>query len=195
LAPAEGGGGGDPQHALELLHAALTPSENLGEAFHLLQNNSELHYWSALAARAVGNIQLATQHFETAAASITDFQRMAVTAYSEATLWSGLALRELHRHPEARALFEAMLAHAHHLKSTPAKIDYFATSLPTMLIFDEDIQQSQLHRATLLEALALYGLNTSTDRKTARRLLNDLLLADPNHPLAADLLIALDWSP
>jgi len=60
----------------------------------------------------------------------------------------------LGRHAEARALFEAMLAHAETLKKTPAKIDYFATSLPTMLIFDEDIQQRQLQQATLIEALA-----------------------------------------
>jgi tetratricopeptide (TPR) repeat protein len=193
LAP---GDGGSPARALQLFTAGLHPPENLGEAFHLLQNNSELHYWAGMAARALGDAATASQHFATAAASVADFQRMSVCPYSENSLWAAEALRQLRRPEEARKLYEGMLAHAETLKKTPAKIDYFATSLPTMLIFDEDIQKRQTDEAALLEALARWGINGNRgqDKRLARHILTDLLQANPSHAIAADLLIALDWT-
>ena len=78
-----------------------------------------------------------------------------------------------------------LLAYARHLEKTPAKIDYFATSLPTMLLFDDDLQFRQETRALFLQAQAWLGLGR---RPRARALLATVLRRDPNHALAADLL-------
>ena len=51
-----------------------------------------------------------------------------------------------------------MEKYAHTLAATPAKIDYFATSLPTMLLFEEDLASRQQTQAKLIERLALWGL-------------------------------------
>ena len=86
---------------------------------------------------------------------------------------------------KAEKLLKNLLAYARELETTPAKIDYFATSLPAMLLFDDDLQQRQKTTAFFLQAQALLGLG---EKAKARRLLKKVLLRDPNHALAADLL-------
>ena len=68
---------------------------------------------------------------------------------------------------------------------SPAKIDYFATSLPTMLLFDDDLQFRQETTALFLQAQAQLGLGGKTE---ARALLQTVLRRDPNHALTADFL-------
>ncbi|MBC8040039.1 MAG: hypothetical protein H7Y06_05815, partial [Opitutaceae bacterium] len=75
--------------------------------------------------------------------------------------------------------------YARDLAKQPATIDYFATSLPTMLLFDEDLAARQLTTARFIEAQARLGLG---EKKKARALLADVLRRDPAHALAADLL-------
>ncbi|MEO6992360.1 MAG: hypothetical protein ABI273_01910, partial [Lacunisphaera sp.] len=86
---------------------------------------------------------------------------------------------------EARRLLRGLLAHARKLGQTPATIDYFATSLPTMLLFNDDLQARQETTALFLEAQARLGLGEKT---AARKLLRTVLRRDPNHALAADFL-------
>jgi hypothetical protein len=109
---------------------------------------------------------------------------MSVRAFSEMTYFSALSWDRLGQKPKARRLLTALLAYARDLEKQPAKIDYFATSLPTMLLFDADIQATQTTTARFLQAQALLGLGR---KKTARALLADVLHRDPNHALAADL--------
>ena len=67
----------------------------------------------------------------------------------------------------------------------PAEIDYFATSLPTMLLFDDDLRERQRTTALFLQAQARLGLG---EKAKARRLLKKVLTRDPSHALAAELL-------
>jgi tetratricopeptide (TPR) repeat protein len=176
--------------AVRNFEAGLAGAENLGEARHLLANTSELDYWTGLAHRAAGNTAAAREHLLRAAESVGDFREMAVCAFSETSYFSALALRALDRPDEARRLFEALLAYAHDLAARPAKIDYFATSLPAMLLFDDDLQKRQNTQARLIEALGRCGLG---EKKQSRQMLQDILLQEPNHAVAADLLASIDW--
>ena len=60
-----------------------------------------------------------------------------------------------------------------------------ATSLPTMLLFDDDLQRRQDTTAIFMEAQARLGLG---QKSQARRLLAKVLKRDPNHSPASDLL-------
>lgn len=110
---------------------------------------------------------------------------MSVRAFSEMTYFSALALKKSGKESEARRLLRGLLAYARKLARTRATIDYFATSLPTMLLFDDDLQARQKTTALFLEAQARLGLG---ENRTARKLLRAVLRRDPNHALAADLL-------
>jgi hypothetical protein len=78
-----------------------------------------------------------------------------------------------------------LLDQARALGRAPAKIDYFATSLPTMLLFEEDLAATQRTTALFMEAQARLGLG---ERAAARRLLATVLRRDPAHAAARDLL-------
>jgi tetratricopeptide (TPR) repeat protein len=176
---------GEPAGALGHFSAALTAPENLGEASHLLANRSDIHYWLGRACSAAGDSAAAQAHWDAAADFKGDFQAMSVRTFSEMTYYSALALRQLGRKAEARRLFRALLAHARALEKAPATIDYFATSLPTMLLFEDDLQARQRTTALFLEAQARLGLGHAS---AARALLRRVLRRDPTHAQAADLL-------
>jgi len=81
--------------------------------------------------------------------------------------------------------FDQLLAHARRLQNSPVRIDYFATSLPTMLLFDDDLSFRQETTALFLRAQAQLGLGRTLKAKSLLRL---VLRRDPSHALAADLL-------
>jgi tetratricopeptide (TPR) repeat protein len=113
---------------------------------------------------------------------------MSVRAFSEMTYYSALAWRRLGRQAKATRLLRELLEHARKLRKSPAQIDYFATSLPTMLLFDDDLQARQETTALFLQAQAWSGLGQAAK---ARRILQTVLRRDPNHAAAADLLAEL----
>ena len=164
--------------------AALTAPRTLGEAKHLLANQSDIHYWLGCAHAFLGEKNEARQHWLAAATFRGDFQEMSVRAFSEMTYYSALAWERLGSKAKARKLLRDLLAYARQLRRGQAKIDYFATSLPTMLLFEDDLQSRQETTALFLEAQAQLGLG---QRARSAALLKVVLERDPNHALAADL--------
>jgi tetratricopeptide (TPR) repeat protein len=178
----------DPQKAADHFRAALDAPRNLGEAKHLLANQSDIHYWLGCAHAAAGDEAKAREHWLAAATFKGDFQEMRTRQFSEKTYDSALAWRQLGRAAKADALLRKLLAYARKLEKTPAKIEYFATSLPTMLLFDDDLDERQRTTALFLQAQARLGLG---EKAKARRLLKKVLARDPSHALAADLIEGL----
>ncbi len=170
--------------AVSHFETALTAPQNLGEAKHLLANQSDIHYWLGCALEASREKQKAKQHWRAAANFRGDFQEMSVRAFSEMTYYSALALEKLGQPAKAKKLLRDLLTYAKQLQKSEAKIDYFATSLPTMLIFDDDLQFRQETTALFLQAQARLGLG---QKIPAKKLLQKVLLRDPNHALAAEL--------
>jgi tetratricopeptide (TPR) repeat protein len=183
---------GDAARAVGLFTTALAAPENLGEAKHLLANQSDGHFWLGEALAACGETGLARQHWAAAAHFTGDFQGMSVRAFSEMTYYSALAWQRLGRKPRAARLLRDLLAHARQLGRTQAKVDYFATSLPTMLLFTDDLAARQQTSALFLEAQARLGLGQAA---RARRLLSTVLRRDPNHAAARDLTAVAEPSP
>ncbi len=175
---------GDATKALERFREALTTPRNLGEAKHLLVNQSDIHYWLGCALSEAKDSAAAKKHWAVAASFRGDFQEMGVRAYSEMTYFSGLALAKIGKNDESRNLFKGLLNYSRALKSSRAKIDYFATSLPTLLLFEDDLQERQATKALFLEAQARLGLG---QLRAGRRLLHEVLKREPNHALAHDL--------
>lgn len=176
---------GDAPNAIAHFDAALDVPENLGEARHLLANASDVHFWLGEALAAAGLRGDARVHWKKAAHFSGDFQQMSVRAFSEMTYFSALAWRRLGHARKAERLLRDLLAYARQLERAPATIDYFATSLPTMLLFDDDLAARQRTTALFLTAQAQLGLGETV---AARRTLKRVLQRDPNHALAQDFL-------
>jgi tetratricopeptide (TPR) repeat protein len=172
-------------NARALFESAMTSPHNLGEAPHLLANQSDIHYWLGCAYAGLGDQASARRHWLAAANFKGDFQEMSVRAFSEMTYYSAESLNRLGQNAKANALFRALLAYGRDLQKKKAKIDYFATSLPAMLLFDDDLQLRQETTALFLQAQAQLGLG---QKAKARSLLRTVLRRDPNHAMAADFL-------
>jgi tetratricopeptide (TPR) repeat protein len=163
---------------------ALESPRNLSEAKHLLANQSNIHYWLGCALAELSERKLARHYWRKAATFKGDFQQMSVRVFSEMTYYSARSLEKSGRRAQAQKLFRDLLAFGRKLQKAPAKIDYFATSLPSMLLFDDDFQFRQETTALFLQAQAHLGLGA---RAKSITFLKTVLRRDPNHSLAADL--------
>lgn len=180
---------GDVSAACQHFEAALTAPLNLGEARHLLANQSDIHYWLGCAHAALGQKTTAREHWLAAATFKGDFQEMSVRSFSEMTFFSALSWMRLGKRRAGRRLLTQLLAYCERLAAAPAKIDYFATSLPALLLFEDDLEFRQKTLVLFLRAQAHLGLGR---RKEARRLFKLVLRRDPSHPLAAEHLSHLE---
>jgi tetratricopeptide (TPR) repeat protein len=184
--------GGNPGTASQCFETALTAPENLGEAKHQLANQSDIYFWLGTALDALGDNASARQSWERAAHHKGDFQGMSVKQFSEMTYYNALALKCLQRANEAEILLHSLLSYAQALAKQEATIDYFATSLPAMLLFNDNLQKRNKVTALFLEAQAWLGLG---DLTKGQHLITQVLGLDQNHPLAADLLAELELLP
>jgi tetratricopeptide (TPR) repeat protein len=135
---------GDAPAALAHFERAMQTPDRLGEKYHLLQAKADVLYWQGCALRALEREAEAVERFAAAAAESGDFQGMAVSEFSELTYFKAKALAALGHEQEAKAVLHAMAAYAQAEMKKPAKIDYFATSLPNILVFEEDIDQAKI---------------------------------------------------
>ena len=89
------------------------------------------------------------------------------------------------REDEAKALFEDLKAYGTAKLEETATIDYFATSLPNLLVFDEDLQGRRDAENHLLIALACHGSGDA--RGSAQSHLAKTLAFTNSDQRAADL--------
>ena len=144
--------------ALDHADKAFATPQNLGEAYHLLQAKADVNYLRGMALRGLGRESEAVAALTACANEAGDFQSMAVTAYSELSYYRALALAALGKKDEAKAVLEGMKAFAEKKIATPFKIDYFATSLPLLLIFDDDLEEVKNAQMKTLISLAEQGI-------------------------------------
>ncbi len=136
---------GDAKAALDHFEAARTYPQNLGEGKHLLTQETDVDYFSGLALSMLGRRAEAEANWRRAGEAKAGISRFAY--------YSALALRELGREQEAKKALVTLLEGARKQMTEEAKIDYFATSLPNFLLFEDDIQKR--NETTCLSICAL----------------------------------------
>jgi len=183
---------GDAATAQAEFDAALKVPETLGEAKHLLANQNDIYYWQGVASEMAGEEEQARAWWRRTASQKGDFQQMAVRSISEMTYWSALAHQRLGEEAEAASIFRSIHEYSLQLEAAQPTIDYFATSLPAMLLLNEDLAQRNRMQARFLRAQAFAGLGQTSE---AEALLLEVLEMDINHSGAADLLdqIRMQW--
>jgi hypothetical protein len=177
-------GSDDGSTAVAAILAAIDSPDSLGERRHPLENPAPLYLALGDAHVRTGEEDSATRAWQAAAAAVGDFTSMSPRSYSDNTYFSVLAARRLGDHGVADTLVAGLRDYVEELAATPARIDYFATSLPTLLLFHDDPQRGRDLEVDVLRAqLALLAgdVAAATDR------LDAVLTADPSHALALDL--------
>jgi len=177
-----------PDKAVAHFSVAMETPDSLGEAYHLLQAKADVNYWIGMAMKANGCTNEANQHFHACANEVGDFSNMSVVTHSPLSYFRGMALRELGQDEQARTYFENLKSYAKSRINDVAKIDYFATSLPNLLVFEEDLQAQHESELNLLIALACHGLGNA---EGARAALSKMMQFSNANQRAADLAVAL----
>lgn len=168
---------GNAKSALEHIEAARHYPENLGEGKHLLTLERDLDYFSGMAAEQLGDVELAHRYWRAAAAPLMS---PGIHSYFQAQ-----ALKALGNHEAASAVLSKLAEFAEERMNAEPKLDYFATSLPNMLLFEDDLARHNQIESYLLKALVSLG---SGDSASAATLLKKLVVEDPNHLFAAETL-------
>jgi tetratricopeptide (TPR) repeat protein len=170
--------GRDFAGALEHFNAARTYPHNLGEGKHFLTQEVDIDYYAGIALRELGREEGARTSFTSAADADPGSPLM--------TYYKALALRSLGRSSSAIEILQEMKQRLDTQRNTEPKIDYFATSLPNFLLFDDDLVRRSEIESTFSEALVELGLGNDS---LAIEKLQLVLDRDPNN-LAAQMTLA-----
>jgi tetratricopeptide (TPR) repeat protein len=175
----------DPTRARHFFEAVLSPPQNLGEAKHLLANWSDIFFWIGVSYMEEGRSAEARHAWQLACRQRGDFQQMSVRSISDMTFWTGMAYARLGQEAHAKEIFQKIYQYSLDLQQQVPKIDYFATSLPAMLLFENNLARQNQIDAKFLRAQAVLGLDREQE---AKELLGEVLQLDRNHAGAADLI-------
>jgi tetratricopeptide (TPR) repeat protein len=132
-----------PHEAIQHFKDAYDPPANLGEDFHYLQSKAKINYWMGMAYKELGELEKANDCFTLCCEESNDFQDMEVVAYTENSIFKAKSLMELGLIQKAVTFLEEMRNHCLEESRKEHRVDYFATSLPDMLVFEDDYSDVQ----------------------------------------------------
>src|ERR1035441_8809330 len=141
--------------ALSHFEAARQYPHNLGEGKHLLTRETHVDYFSGLALSLARRAGEASGLWRKAANTRSDTDMFAY--------YRALALRSLGDDAGAIALLRRLHAFAESQMNAEVKIDYFATSLPNLLLFEDDLQKRNRIECLFLRGLANLGLGRQVE--------------------------------
>lgn len=161
---------GEGEKALTHFRAAREYPHNLGEGKHLLTQETHLDYFTGVALAMLHRGEEAKASWEKAPATNDD---LTIFAYYRA-----LAFRSLREERVATSLLQRLRKAAERQETAEVKIDYFATSLPNFLIFEDDLQKRNKVDSLFLRAMANLGLGEESDAIAGLR---QVVHLDKNH--------------
>ncbi|NND08788.1 MAG: DUF5107 domain-containing protein [Saprospiraceae bacterium] len=178
----------EPQVALDYFRKSLDTPDNLGEKYHHLQANAHINYWKGRALKALGMKQEANRHFLKSSSESGDFMDASISTYSEISYFKALSLIELSRKDEAETLLTNIRSYGENMLKEKVEIDYFATSLPLLLVFEDDLQRRQIIEAKYLILLVDYVHGAY---EAVEALAKEILSLDSMHVGAKDILVSV----
>lgn len=170
--------------AIELLNELSVYPENLGEGKLFGTQENDIHYLLGYAYDKLGDTEKAVAYYKMATRGISE--PIQAIYYNDPQpdkiVYQALAWRKLGESKKARAIFEKFIAFGEQHKNDTMQIDYFAVSLPDMLVFDIDINQRNKLHCNYLIGLGYLGLH---DIARGEQILAEVVETEINHQGAA----------
>ncbi len=168
------------QQALEWLTSVDTYPANLGEGKLPGTPENEILYLKALTYNHLGMQQQARHLFELATKG--DAEPQQAIFYNDPQpdniFYQGLSWLQLGGQQKARQLFSRLIAFGEAHKEDAVSIDYFAVSLPELLVFNQDLNKKNRLHCQYLMGLGMLGLHRTTE---ATATFEQVLTTDCNH--------------
>ncbi len=168
--------------AIQLLEAAENYPLNLGEGKLTGAQENDIHYWKGVAFEMKDNQEEAGSYYKLATQGISE--PVQAVFYNDAQpdkiCYQGLAWIKLEERDKATEIFERLIAFGKKHLHDAISIDYFAVSLPDLLVFDADLNIRNKIHCLYLMALGNMGLGNG-HIKESEQLFDQVLSLDANH--------------
>ena len=168
--------------AVILLEQAENYPANLGEGKLTGTQENDIHYWKGLSYKKPGDHKSANKYFNLAVKGISE--PVQAIFYNDPQpdkiLYQGMAWMQLGDTGKAAEIFMRLADFGHTHLNDDISIDYFAVSLPDLLIFDADLNIRNKIHCLYLMGLGNLGLGKEY-LQTAAQYFDEVLQLDTNH--------------
>ena len=171
---------GKYHEAIESLTLAQTYPDNLGEGKLYGAQENDIFYWLGCAYEQQDKIEEAQQYFKMASTGLSE--PSAAMFYNDQQpdkiFYQGMAWIKLGEHDKAQTVFNRLVTYGKEHRHDEITLDYFAVSLPNLLIFDDDLSLRNKLHCDYITGLGLLGQGNIAE---ARTLLQNVLNEDVMH--------------
>ncbi|MDN3701011.1 hypothetical protein QWY96_09120 [Vibrio artabrorum] len=152
--------------AIECLQGALHYPHNLGEGRLVGQTDNDLYYYLGYCYQKLDQHQLAAQHFKCATQGKQEIgqSRYYNDQPADYLFYQAAALYQLGDTEKAVSLYENMVAWAEAEADTLVETDFFAVSLPALIVFDGDLQAEHQQHCLFVKTMGQLGLALITEQ-------------------------------
>lgn len=168
--------------ALALLTAAENYPDNLGEGKLTGAQENDIYYWKARAYALQGQKEQAAHYYQLATEGISE--PVQAIFYNDPQpdkiFYQGLAWKQLGNADKANHIFQQLIRFGEAHLNDVIRIDYFAVSLPDLLVFDADLDMRNRVHCLYLMALGYAGMGGAATEQAAS-LFKQVLGHDANH--------------
>jgi tetratricopeptide (TPR) repeat protein len=151
--------------AIKNLEQAQFYPDNLGEGKLPGAQENDIYYWLGVAFEKKNNLEEAKNWWNKATQGLDE--PTAAIFYNDQQpdkiFYQGLAFLKLNQQSEADKRFEKLVAYAQKHLNDHVTIDYFAVSLPDLMIWEDDLDKRNKIHCLYMQGLGLFGL----DKKAA----------------------------
>jgi tetratricopeptide (TPR) repeat protein len=172
------------KEAIDLLEATKQYPGNLGEGKLFGVQENDINYLLGCAWEGLSDYAKAKEYFTEATKGVSEPAQAIYynDPQPDKIVYQALAWKKLGQSHHAEAIFKKFIAFGKQHMNDEMSIDYFAVSLPDMLVFDIDLNKRNEVHCTYLLALGCLGIG---NEQKGISLLNDVLNKDINHQGAA----------
>jgi tetratricopeptide (TPR) repeat protein len=168
--------------ALSLLEQVDQYPHNLGEGKLYGTQENDIHYLKGCVYESLGNKQQAEKFFILASQGISEPAQAIFynDQQPDKILYQGLALKKLNKQAQAEEIFKRLIDFGAQHMNDRIKIDYFAVSLPDLLVFDQDLDLRNKIHCHYMMGLGYLGLGNGS-ATLAEENFNVIMSLDVNH--------------
>lgn len=155
--------------AIKKLEQAQVYPHNLGEGKLPGAQENDIFYWLGTAYAGLGEHEKAAHYWEKATIGLSE--PSAAMFYNDQQpdkiFYQGLAWEKLGHPNNATLIFENLKSYGLKHQHDEIRIDYFAVSLPNLLIFEDDLDLRNFIHCQYIAGLGYLGLRQFKDAETA----------------------------
>ncbi|MBK0383620.1 DUF5107 domain-containing protein [Pedobacter sp. SD-b] len=163
--------------AITLLEKAQVYPENLGEGKLPGAQENDIFYWLGCAYDGLGENDKAKKYWEKATIGL-DEPGIALfynDQQPDKIFYQGCAWAKLNQQAKADTIFKKLIKYGEQNMNNKVSLDYFAVSLPDLLIFETDLNVSNKIHCLYIAGLGYFGTGES---KKAKELFAQILAID-----------------